>query len=167
MSNIGKLKIHIPPTLTINKFYFDLDFFTLMFSGSLGTIYINLPNFINININNDTLTLDSNNKVMWGTTYNLINQAIIGVTTGYTKKLELIGIGYKVSYSNNILTFNLGKSHPINIPVSEFIKINYINSTTITAFSISNSILSNFLHSICQIKPASKDHYKGKGIKII
>jgi large subunit ribosomal protein L6 len=96
----------------------------------------------------------------------MISQAIIGVSTGFTKKLELIGIGYKVAFANNLLTFNLGKSHPIVIPVENNIKVNYINSTTITASSISNEVLSSFLHSICLIKPASKDHYKGKGIKI-
>jgi large subunit ribosomal protein L6 len=103
---------------------------------------------------------------MWGTARNLIQQAIIGVTTGFTKKLEVIGIGYKLSLNNNLLTLNIGKSHPIIIPVAENVKVNFINSTTITASSISNSVLSSFLHSICQLKPASKDHYKGKGIKV-
>lgn len=96
----------------------------------------------------------------------MILNILKGVTSGFTKKLELIGIGYKVTYSNNILTFSLGKSHLVNIPVIDKVKINYINQTTITASSISNETLSGFLHSICQIKPASKDHYKGKGIVI-
>jgi large subunit ribosomal protein L6 len=168
MSNIGKIKIHIPPSLTINRINYDSDgFYTLIFIGPLGKISINLPNYINIEISNDgVISVNSENKVMWGTSRNMILQAITGVSTGFTKKLELIGIGYKVAYANNLLTFNLGKSHPIIIPVDNNIKINYINSTTIMASSISNTSLSSFLHSICQIKPAYKDHYKGKGIKI-
>lgn len=166
MSNIGKIKIHIPPSLTINRINFDLDFYTLKFVGPLGSISVNLPNYINTDIGSETISINSNDSVMWGTTRNLIFQAITGVTTGFTKKLEIIGIGYKVSFANNLLTFNLGKSHPVIVPVSENIKVNFLNSTTITASSISNVALSSFLHSICQIKPASKDHYKGKGIKI-
>lgn len=166
MSNIGKIKIYIPPSITITKLNFDLDFYTLKFAGPLGSISINLPNSINIEILNSAISLYSKDNVIWGTTRNIIQQALTGVSTGFTKKLEVIGIGYKVSFANNTLTFNLGKSHPVIIPVIDKVKINFINSTTITASSISNSILSSFLHSICQIKPASKDHYKGKGIKI-
>jgi large subunit ribosomal protein L6 len=166
MSNIGKLKILLPSTLTIKKTNFDLKYYTLVFIGPLGTISINLPQYINIVIIDNSITLESINKVMWGTTRNLIHQAIIGVTAGYTKKLELIGIGYKVSFADNILSFSLGMSHPINIPVIKDIKVTQVNSTTIVASSISNSLLSSFLHSIRLIKPASKDHYKGKGINI-
>ena len=166
MSNIGKIKIHITPSLTIYKTTYSLDFYTLKFVGPLGTININLPNYIKVFIDSDSITLNSNNKVMWGTARNLLNQAVTGVTTGFTNKLEIIGIGYKVAYSNNTLTFNLGKSHPVIVPVIEEVKINLINTTTLTATSISKQTLTSFLHSICQIKPASKDHYKGKGIKI-
>ena len=169
MSNIGKIKIHIPLSLTVNKINYESDgFYTLIFIGPLGKISINLPNYINTSISKDNIiSVYSDNKVMWGTSRNMILQAIIGVSTGFTKKLELVGIGYKVSFANNLLTFNLGKSHPIVIKVIDNIKITVINSTTITASSISNEILTSFLHSICQIKPAYKDHYKGKGIKII
>lgn len=172
MSNIGKNLIHIPSSLTITKLDFDLDFYTLIFYGPLGKVSINIPKYINININNNSISLfisddKKHDGVMWATSRNLINQAIIGVTTGYTKRLELIGIGYKVTYNNNILTFFIGKSHPINIPVVDNVTIKLINTSTITASSISNTILTKFLHSICQIKPYYKDHYKGKGIKII
>ena len=136
------------------------------FKGILGTISINLPNYIKIIINNDNLSIESDNNVMWGTTRNLINQAIIGVTTGYTKKLELIGIGYKVSLNSNNLVFNIGKSHPVIIPINPLIKVKIQNSSTLIASSLSNSLLSTYLHSIRLIKPASKDHYKGKGIKV-
>jgi len=166
MSNIGQLKINIPPSLTITKFYFDLNFYTLKFTGNLGSISINLPNSIEIKNNGDSLSVYSTDKVMWGTSRNLINQAIIGVTIGYSKKLEIIGIGYKVTLNNNLLTFYLGKSHPVIIPVIKDIKINILNPTTIIASSISNHLLSGFLHSIRLIKPASKDHYKGKGLKV-
>lgn len=166
MSNIGKYQIILPPTLTINKFNFNFDFYTLEFIGKLGTLSINLPNYIIVNINKDSLSIESDNKVMWGTIRNLINQAIIGVTTGYSKKLELIGIGFKVSLINNNLIFNLGKSHPVVIPLNPLINVKLINSSTLIASSLSNSLLSTYLHSIRLIKPASKDHYKGKGIKV-
>ena len=166
MSNIGKIKIHIPPSLTIIKLHFDFNFYTLKFSGNLGSISINLPNSIKVINNGETLTILSTDNVMWGTTRNLIQQAITGVTTGFSKKLEIIGIGYKLSLSNNFLTFYLGKSHPVIIPIINDVKINVVNSTTLIASSISNLLLSNFLHSIRLIKPASKDHYKGKGIKV-
>ena len=169
MSNIGKLKIHIPSSLKIVKTDFDLDFFTLKFIGNLGTISINLPKSIIVNITGDIITiLDTKvDKVMWGTSRNLIKQAIIGVSTGYTKKLEVIGIGYKITFNNNVLTFYLGKSHPVQVPVIDLIKVNLVNSTTITATSISIPLLTNYLHRIRQIKPATKDHYKGKGIRVI
>lgn len=167
MSNIGKLKIHIPSSLKIVKTDFDLNFFTLKFIGNLGTISINLPKSIIVNITGDIITLESDDKVMWGTSRNLIKQAIIGVSTGYTKKLEVIGIGYKITFNNNVLTFYLGKSHPVQVPVIDLIKVNLVNSTTITATSISIPLLTNYLHRIRQIKPATKDHYKGKGIRVI
>lgn len=169
MSNIGKIKIYIPDKVTIYKTNYNKEentFYNLKFVGPLATISINLPDFINIDIAKNSLILNSKNKVMWGTARNLVNQAIIGVTTGFTKKLELVGIGYKVSLSNNILTFIIGKSHPVNIPIIDNIKINILSPTTLIASSPYINLLSTFLHSIKLIKPSYKDHYKGKGIKI-
>jgi ribosomal protein L6P/L9E len=64
MSNIGKIKIYIPPSITITKLNFDLDFYTLKFAGPLGSISINLPNSINIEILNSAISLYSKDNVI-------------------------------------------------------------------------------------------------------
>ena len=166
MSNIGKLKLHMPSFIKIVKKDFDLNFYTLCFIGKLGKISINLPIDFRLIVDNNSLVLDSDNLVMWGTTRNLIHQAIIGVTTGHSNKLELVGIGYKLSFNNNKISLYVGQSHEINIEVPKQIQINVLNATTLTATSLSYPLLTNFLHSIRLIKPASLDHYKGKGILV-
>jgi large subunit ribosomal protein L6 len=169
MSNLGKIKIFIPNTVSIYKTTHNKNsdnFYNLKFLGPLATISLNLPNYIDINLLKDSISLQSSNKVMWGTSRNLIQQAITGVSTGFTKKLELVGIGYKLSLSNNSLTFYIGKSHPVIIPVIDNVKINVLSPTSFLASSPYINILSTFLHSIKLIKPTYNDHYKGKGIKI-
>jgi ribosomal protein L6P/L9E len=95
-----------------------------------------------------------------------VRDSITAVTTGFTKYLLFNAVGYSFSVSDNILTLNMGSSASVQVSIPKDIELRLVNNTTIKAFSTSKSNLTNYLNKVRLIKPASKDHYKGKGIII-
>lgn len=167
MSNIGKQLINIPSKLHLSILFFNNNY-TLIFKGPLGILNLTLPPLFKFSIidSNLSVSISNNNKAIWGTVKKLIENSIIGVTSGHTLNLQLIGIGYKVLFSNNNLQLFIGKSHPINISVPPTITIKCPNQSSIIGFSHSYNDLTTFFNKIYLIKPADKDHYKGKGITL-
>ena len=168
-NNIGRLPITIPTNILIKIIKFNLPFYSLVFVGNKATKSIIIPNNIKSIINNNTLLLDGSSAdtpEIWGTLRVHIANAIKGATEGYSIKLNIIGIGYKVEYTKPILTLNIGKSHPLKFIVPEDIKITQINSSSILGMATSKEKLHSFFNQIKLKKSASKDRYKGKGIAL-
>lgn len=169
MSRIGKLPILIP-----NEVNVVLQKNSIIVKGPLGKLLQEINNNIKINILKNNLFLErlSNQKKirsLHGLYRSLINNMILGVTKGFSKKLELVGIGYRVSNINNILELNLGYSHNIIIEMPNEIEIKTISDKGKNPLIILKSYNKELLGIVsAKIRSLRKpEPYKGKGIKYL
>ena len=102
-------------------------------------------------------------KVMWGSTRSIINSAIIGVSTGHEKILELSGVGFRTNLKGNVLDLQIGFSHNVTYKIPEGIKITVEKSTIIKIMGIDKELVGRVASEITMLKPV--EPYKGKGIK--
>ena len=100
---------------------------------------------------------------MWGTTRSIVNSAIIGVSTGHEKILELSGVGFRASLKGNLLNLQLGFSHDTSYQIPEGIKITVEKSTIIKIKGINKELVGRVSSEIKMLKPV--EPYKAKGIK--
>ena len=165
MSKIGKINISIP-----EKVKAVMSGNVLNIEGPLGKKSLNIDlEMFNLNVTEGKeisikpKKIDQNSKRLWGMNRSLINNAIIGSSTGYEKILELIGVGYRASLKDKMLNLQLGYSHDINFDIPEGIKIVVEKQTTI---KISGSDKQQVGTVVSKIKSLRKpEPYKGKGIK--
>ena len=165
MSKIGKININIPEKVKVaisgNAINIEgpLGKKTVSFDAKVFDFDIKEGKEISIkpkNINDET-------KRLWGMNRSLVNNAVLGVNTGYEKVLELTGVGYRASLKGNELTLQLGFSHDIKFDIPENIKIT-IDKQTILKISGSDKQLVGAVTS--KIKSYRRpEPYKGKGIK--
>ncbi len=101
--------------------------------------------------------------MLWGTTRSIINSALIGVSEGYEKILELSGVGFRANIKENILNLQLGFSHISTYKIPEDVKVVVEKSTTIKISSINKELVGKVASEIKMLKPV--EPYKGKGIK--
>jgi len=114
-----------------------------------------------IKIKNDK---DKLQKSLWGTTRQLINNMILGVTQGFEKKLEVNGVGYRVQLNGKLLVLNVGYSHPVEFKVPDGIDIS-VEKNIITVSGIDKQLVGE---TAAQIRKVRKpEPYKGKGIKYV
>ena len=165
MSKIGKINISIP-----DKVKAVLSGNVLNIEGPLGkkTFDIDLEMFsLDIRdgkeISIKPKKVDQNSKRLWGMNRSLINNAVIGSSTGYEKILELVGVGYRAALKGNQLNLQLGYSHDINYDIPDGIKIEVEKQTTL---KISGSDKQQVGSVASKIKTYRKiEPYKGKGIR--
>ena len=100
---------------------------------------------------------------MWGTTRSIINSAIIGVSKGHEKTLELNGVGFRANLKGKELNFQIGLSHDVKYMIPEGIKIVVEKSTVIKISGIDKELVGKVSSEIKKLKPV--EPYKGKGIK--
>ena len=102
-------------------------------------------------------------KANWGTTRALINNMVIGVTTGFTKNLEIVGVGYRGAVSGKKLTLNLGLSHAVEIEIPDDIEVKMDGNTKLAISSANKQKLGQFCSAIRSKRPP--EPFKGKGIR--
>ena len=164
MSKLGKKPILIPKYAKVK-----LESGKLFLTGPKGSRELSLNDKIfsaDISENNLVLKLIKNNessKVLWGTTRSIINSAIIGVTTGHEKILELSGVGFRATLKGNLLNLQLGFSHDVSYKIPEGIKLVVEKSTIIKISGIDKKMVGMVASEIKMIKPV--EPYKAKGIK--
>ena len=100
---------------------------------------------------------------MWGTYRSLINNAIIGVSAGHKKLLDITGVGFRANLKGDMLNLQLGFSHDINFKIPKDIKITVEKQTSITITGVDKELVSKVASDIKSLKPV--EPYKGKGIK--
>ena len=165
MSKIGKISISIP-----EKVKAVLSGNILNIEGPLGKKSLNVDiEMFNVEITEGKeisikpKKVDKNSKRLWGMNRSLINNAVIGSSTGYEKTLELIGVGYRAALKEKVLNLQLGYSHDINFDIPEGIKIVVEKQTTI---KVSGSDKQQVGMVCSKIKSFRKpEPYKGKGIR--
>ena len=165
MSKIGKKPIQIPKDAKVK-----VESGELILTGPKGSKKLSLNDKIFTTLiskdNNLILKLIKKNeisKIMWGTTRSIINNALIGVTTGYEKILQLTGVGFRAMLKGNSLILQLGFSHDISYEIPQDVKIIVEKSTIIKINGIDKELVGKVAAEIKMLKPA--EPYKGKGIK--
>ena len=165
MSKIGKINISIPDKVKVV-----LSGNNLNIEGTLGkkSLDIDLDVF-NLDIKEgkeisiSPKKIDQNTKRLWGMNRSLINNAVLGSSSGYEKVLELIGVGYRAAIKGNQLNLQLGYSHDINFDIPEGIKITVEKQTTLKITGSDKQLVglvTSKLKTFRKIEP-----YKGKGIR--
>ena len=165
MSKIGKISIPVPEKVKVV-----LAKNMINIEGPLGKKSINIDlEMFNLDIKEGKeisikpKKVDKNSKRLWGMNRSLINNAVIGSSTGYEKILELVGVGYRAALKGNQLNLQLGYSHDINYDIPEGIKIEVEKQTTL---KISGSDKQQVGSVASKIKTYRKiEPYKGKGIR--
>ena len=165
MSKIGKINISIPEKVKVA-----MAGNLLNIEGPLGKKSIDLDlEILNLDIKDGKeisikpKKIDQTSKRLWGMNRSLINNAVIGSSTGYEKTLELVGVGYRAALKGKQLNLQLGYSHDINYDIPEGIKIEVEKQTTL---KISGSDKQQVGSVASKIKTYRKiEPYKGKGIR--
>ena len=164
MSKLGKKPIIIPKDTKIK-----LESGRLFLTGPKGSKELTINDKIfTATLDDKSLILkliDKNekSKMMWGTTRSIINSALIGVSRGYEKILELSGVGFRANLKENILNLQIGFSHTVSYTIPEGIKLTVEKNTIIKISGIDKELVGKVSSEIKMIKPV--EPYKGKGIK--
>ena len=163
MSRIGNRKIVIPEGVSV-----ELNDNIVKVTGKLGELSLELPNVIKMEIKDNEITLTRINeikttKAMHGTTNANITNMIKGVTEGYKKNLEIIGVGYRFNLQGNKLVINAGYSHPVEMEIPAGLKLELISNTEISVFGVSKELVGEFAANIRKVR--QPEPYKGKGIR--
>tara|TARA_Y100001970_G_scaffold282468_1_gene395361 strand:- start:892 stop:1437 length:546 start_codon:yes stop_codon:yes gene_type:complete len=167
MSKIGKKNIILPKDSSIK-----VNGGQLTITGPKGskTLSINEKIFSSkVNEKNEFEILPLNKKIdkktsiMWGTYRSLINNAVIGVSGGHEKILELTGVGFRAALKGEILNLQIGFSHDVNFKVPKDIKVAVEKQTVIKINGVDKEQVSKIASNIKALKPV--EPYKGKGIK--
>ena len=165
MSKLGKKPISIPKDTKVK-----VESRKLVMTGPKGSteLTINDKIFTTTVSDDNNINLKQNNKndnsnIMWGTTRSIINNAIIGVSTGHNKTLELTGVGFRANLKGNILNLQIGYSHDVSYKIPDGINILVEKNTTIKISGIDKELVGKVTSEIKKLKPV--EPYKGKGIK--
>ena len=165
MSKIGKISINIP-----DKTKVAITGNSLNIEGPLGKKILNIDTEVfelkvseNNAISIKPKTITEETKRLWGMNRSLLNNAILGVNSGYEKILELTGVGYRANLKGKQLNLQLGYSHDVNFDIPENIKIEIQKQTTIKITGIDKQLVGETAAKIKSFRPP--EPYKGKGIK--
>ena len=165
MSKIGKINISIPEKVkvAINGSILNID-------GPLGKHSLNIDTKVfdldikeGKEISIKPKKINDDTKRLWGMNRSLLNNAIIGTSSGYEKTLELTGVGYRAALKGKQLNLQLGFSHDINFDIPENIKITVEKQTIVKINGIDKQLVGTVAAKIKTFRPP--EPYKGKGIK--
>ena len=162
MSRIGKSPIAIPDGVKI-----DIQNAIIKVNGQKGSLEYNFHNSISVSISGSNLIVNRKSdqnlqKALHGTTRQLINNMIVGVSKGFYKELEIIGVGYQASAQGKRLQLQLGYSHDIIFDVPDGISIT-ANRTEIKIDGVDKQLVGIVAAKIRSFRPP--EPYKGKGIR--
>ncbi len=161
MSRIGKRIIKVPEGVTVT-----LDNNEVVVKGPKGELKQVMLKDITMKQENGEITLERANeaaKAMHGTMNALISNMITGVTKGYEKALEIIGVGYRFNVQGKKLVINAGYSHPVEMMVPEGLTVEATSNTEITVKGIDKVLVGEFAANIRKVR--KPEPYKGKGIR--
>tara|TARA_B110000211_G_scaffold220776_1_gene267730 strand:- start:1218 stop:1763 length:546 start_codon:yes stop_codon:yes gene_type:complete len=167
MSKIGKKNIIVPKDSSVKS-----ENGIITISGPKGSKQLSINDKIfsatvneknEFNIKPLAKNLDTKTSIMWGTYRSLINNAILGVSTGHQKILDITGVGFRANLKGDILNLQLGFSHDINFKIPKEVKITVEKMTIITIMGVDKEQVSKVASDIKALKPV--EPYKGKGIK--
>lgn len=161
MSRIGNKVLSIPEGVTVS-----VDSNIVTVKGPKGELSTEINKNLTVKVNGQELTVerkDDTFKNFHGTANANINNMIIGVTAGFEKKLEAVGVGYRFALKGDKLVVTAGYSHPVEVDIPAGIKLECPSNTELTVKGIDKCLVGEFAANVRKIR--KPEPYKGKGIK--
>lgn len=166
MSRIGNRVLTIPAGVEVN-----VDGNKVTTKGPKGTLEFNFKNeSVNVSVEDGKVVVTRNNelkatKQLHGTTNAIINNMMVGVSEGFTRELEINGVGYRFNVQGNKVVISAGYSHPVELVIPEGIKVEMPDKsiTELTISGYDKQAVSEFAANIRKVR--KPEPYKGKGIK--
>ena len=163
MSRIGKKAVAIPGGVTAT-----IENGTLNVKGPKGTLSMGLSDLIDYKVEGDEIAVKPANdskqaRAYWGMQRTLVSNLVEGVTEGFSKTLEITGVGYRASAQGKKLKLQLGYSHDVDLDVPEGLTVNTPDQTTVEISGIDKQAVGQFAAEIRRWR--KPEPYKGKGIK--
>jgi len=163
MSRIGKNPVMVPDGTQVT-----IDGHIVSAKGKLGELSIVLTPDVEISQADNQITVMPRSKtkraqMMWGTSRNLIDNLVTGVTTGYSKTLDINGVGYRAAVQGRMLTLQLGYSHDVEYPIPDGIDIKCESPTIIVVSGADKQRVGQVSAEIRSYR--KPEPYKGKGIR--
>lgn len=165
MSRIGKKIIQIPESVDVF-----IEENSVRVKGNKGEIKVPLYETLNLNLRDKMLSIERKNDSkkslsIHGLTRSLVNNAIIGVSAGFSKELEMVGVGYRAKVEEKALILNIGYSHPVKIEAPQGIEFKVDKNIKINISGIDKQTVGEMAANIRKIRPP--EPYKGKGIRYL
>ena len=163
MSRIGNRVIKIPTGVTVEN---NNNIVTV--KGPKGELSYEVIKDLRVNIGEGTISVerlkeDKQTRAMHGTTNAIITNMIEGVNSGFSKGLEIIGVGYRFTLKGNTLVVNAGYSHPIELDIPKGLQVEQVSNTEIIVKGISKELVGEFAANVRKVR--KPEPYKGKGIR--
>lgn len=164
MSRIGKVPVSVPAGVDVK---IESDVITV--KGPKGTLSHNIPAPITAERGEDGAVVvkrpddERSSRALHGLTRTLINNLVVGVSEGYTRRLEIVGTGYRVTQKGNDLEFALGFSHPVYVAAPEGISFSVEGANKFTVAGIDKQLVGETAAKIRKIR--KPEPYKGKGVR--
>jgi large subunit ribosomal protein L6 len=163
MSRVGKYPVPVPQGVQVT-----LQGRTLVAKGKLGELKLPLTDDVEVEIKDSQVAVkprrdDRRSRTMWGTTRSLVNGMVTGVSTGFTKNMEISGTGYRAAVQGKDLVMNLGFSHEVRYPIPEGIKITCERPTAVRVEGADKQRVGQVAAEIRGFRPP--EPYKGKGVR--
>ena len=165
MSRIGRAPINVPAGVTVTV---DAANYVITVKGPKGTLTQNYHSRMNVVCENNVITVtrpsdEKEDRALHGLTRTLIYNMVVGVTEGYSKKLEVNGVGYRVAMQGKALNLTLGYSHPVVVDAPEGITFETPDANTIIIKGINKQVVGETAAYVRSKR--APEPYKGKGIK--
>ena len=161
MSRVAKYPVNVPQGVEVS-----LEGGAVNVKGGKGSLSLTLTDGIQVEKEGDTLTFaysDDAHKARAGTTRMLVNNMVVGVSTGWEKKLLLNGVGYRAKAEGNTLNLTLGLSHPVNYVLPEGVSVETPTQTEVVVKGIDKQAVGQAAAEIRAYRPP--EPYKGKGVR--
>ena len=163
MSRIGNSPIKLPDGVNLTT-----EGARLVAKGSKGELAMALPSNVDVAVNDGVVTVTPREKniqgrSIWGTVRANINNMVVGVSTGFTRKLEINGVGYRAALQGNKLQLNLGYSHPVEMDIPAGLTVKVESNTKIEITGADKQLLGQFASEVRAKRPP--EPFKGKGVK--
>ena len=165
MSRIGNRHLAIPEGVTV-----EVNGNVVTVKGSKGELNLTTSDLVTVEVKEGTVVVTRKNETiparqMHGTTNANIRNMIIGVSEGYSKALEIIGVGYRFNLKGNKLVINAGYSHPVEVEIPSALKVAVEGNNQVTVSGISKERVGEFAANIRKVR--KPEPYKGKGIRYV
>ena len=163
MSRVGSSAISIPADVTMSH-----EGGVVVVKGKNGELSAPLHSDVELKVAENLATLSPRRntreaKALWGTMRASVSNMVVGVSEGFTRKLEINGVGYRAAMQGNRLVLNLGYSHPVEMEVPQGLSVNVENNTSVTITGADKQLLGQFAAEVRAKRPP--EPFKGKGVK--